>query len=96
MMTHEEKQAFLGMEKDIHDLIKSQSLHGSKLDEIIKCLKGDDLGNKGLVERIIKSETDILELKNARAIDKAYARIVIWLLAAITGSVIAGAISIIF
>lgn len=95
-MTQDEKDDFKKMEKDLQGLIFTQNINGRKLDEIINAIKGDDLGNKGMIERIIDNEKEIKSLKESRATDRVYAKIGLYLLTLITTSVVAASIKLFF
>jgi translation initiation factor RLI1 len=95
IMTIEEKQAFTDMQHDVQALVKQQAdlnlnqqENSRKLDEVLTLLKGDGFGNEGFVRRVIGLETDIKVLKESKAINGVYIKIITWLLAIIATGVV--------
>lgn len=75
-------------EKRLEEMENSMEQMNSKLDEVLDCLKGNDMGSTGLVKKISILEEEVQEIKDKGNIEKTksdiYMGIIKWLGAAIT------------
>lgn len=93
MTPHQEKQFEL-MENQLEQVIANQQENATKLDEVLHCLKGNDMGQAGLVKEVkdltIKVETIQMERMTEKAKSDIYLTIIKWLAGTIAALVIAG------
>ena len=89
-MTTEEKLE--EMESNIEQIMSVQEANGKKLDEVLVCLKGNDMGSHGLVKRIdeLEGKFDIVQktIDTEKTKSTIYMNIIKWLAAIIAALVI--------
>jgi len=80
-MTPDQTQRFNEMENNIEII-------NGKLDEVLAAIKGDGLGNKGLVRRIEVLEEFVINTTADRGKTSVYIKIISWLAGVIAALVI--------
>lgn len=88
-MTVQEKQKFIEMEKNIEQIMEVQTSNGKKLDEVLDALKGNGLGEKGIVKRLEDVEKEIQNFKTSGTRNSVYMKIFIWMAGIIMALIIA-------
>ena len=72
-----------------HEMVKMND----KLDEVLGCLKGNDMGTVGIVKEVILLKKEVEDIKEQRTTEKAksdiYMGIIKWLAAVIAALIIA-------
>jgi len=91
VMTTEQKLE--EMENSMEKLIQAQVENSDKLDEVLDCLKGNDMGTTGLVKEFAILKGKVQAIEDNRVTEKTksdiYIGIIKWLAAVIAALVIA-------
>lgn len=96
LMTPVEKQEFKQMKDDIEKLVAAQGQNSDKLDKLLIALKGDDLGNKGLLKEYEETSDHVKTLMEERTRNNLYITIIRWLIGIIAVGIIGFLIDTIF
>lgn len=81
------------MENSIEQIMTVQTENSHKLDEVLGCLKGNEMGGIGLVSRFATLENKVLDIEQKSNVEKTkseiYMGIIKWLSGVIAALVIA-------